>query len=268
VRLTVIDNGQASGPALAAVLPEGSRLVSTGANLGYTGGANLALDHWRQHYPDAPLAVVGSHDLHVERDTLARLVAQAEAVPECGVLAPAVMAPTPVSGGVTWGGRWIQLPLDGAPELAEREWVNGTCLLLRRACVDAVGRFDERFGSYAEDVDYGLRARDLGWRVLVLTTAHAHSLGSASPRATDDKIVNTVLLAAKRQGVRALGTWTARLVFQTVVAAATTVIRVQDPARRAQASARAHQGGRALRRLATDGRLVAMLRSSETPPRR
>jgi GT2 family glycosyltransferase len=248
----VLDNGQDEGPPLAECLPDGVATVPMDGNRGYTGGANAALAHWRTHHPDEPFAVVGSHDLHVEPDALSRLVNAAAARPRCGILAPAIVGPKAVSGGLALGSRWIQLPLEGTPEVVERDWANGTCLLLRRTCVDEVGEFDERLGSYGEDVDYGLRARDRGWQVLVLTSAHVHGLGSASARASDDKVLNTVLLTAKRSGARGAGTWVARLAARAVVDGAAGIVA---PDRRRSA----RQNGRVLRRLATDGRLAAVL---------
>jgi N-acetylglucosaminyl-diphospho-decaprenol L-rhamnosyltransferase len=38
-------------------------------------------------------------------------------------------------------------------------------LYLRRAAVDSVGGWDERYFMYMEDVDLGWRLRRLGWRV-------------------------------------------------------------------------------------------------------
>jgi GT2 family glycosyltransferase len=45
------------------------------------------------------------------------------------------------------------------------DWVTGCCLLVRRACWQALGGLDPRFFLYYEDVDLCRRARDLGWTV-------------------------------------------------------------------------------------------------------
>ena len=53
--------------------------------------------------------------------------------------------------------------------------------LYRRSCLDAVGGFDERFFAYLEDVDFGLRARILGYRSEYVASAqilhHGHASG-------------------------------------------------------------------------------------------
>jgi N-acetylglucosaminyl-diphospho-decaprenol L-rhamnosyltransferase len=44
-------------------------------------------------------------------------------------------------------------------------WVTGSCLLIRRECLQALGGFDEDYFLYYEDVDLCRRASDLGWGV-------------------------------------------------------------------------------------------------------
>ena len=44
-------------------------------------------------------------------------------------------------------------------------WVTGSCMLLRRQCIEAVGGFDEDYFLYYEDVDVCERAEKLGWSI-------------------------------------------------------------------------------------------------------
>src|SRR6185503_20251114 len=67
-------------------------------------------------------------------------------------------------------------------ELSAREqepvWVSASCLLARKAALDAVGGLDERFFLYEEDVDLCLRVRKAGWRILYTPRAVVmHHLG-------------------------------------------------------------------------------------------
>jgi len=45
------------------------------------------------------------------------------------------------------------------------DWVCGSFLLIRRACLEQVGPLDERFFAYDEDIDWCSRAREAGWKV-------------------------------------------------------------------------------------------------------
>lgn len=44
--------------------------------------------------------------------------------------------------------------------------LTGACLMFRRTAYEDVGPFDERFFLYCEDVDWSLRARRRGWRLV------------------------------------------------------------------------------------------------------
>jgi GT2 family glycosyltransferase len=55
--------------------------------------------------------------------------------------------------------------------------VEGLCwaaVLFRRACLEDVGDIDEDFVMYVEDVDYAMRCRARGWRLLYTPNAMAH----------------------------------------------------------------------------------------------
>lgn len=60
--------------------------------------------------------------------------------------------------------------------------VPGTCMLLRRAMLDAVGLLDEGYFMYSEDVDLCQRARQAGWAVYWVPAARVVHLGAQSTR--------------------------------------------------------------------------------------
>jgi GT2 family glycosyltransferase len=207
VRVTVIDNGQRAGRPLTDLLGERIRVLRSERNLGYAGGANIALADWGDSFPGSELCLIGSHDLHVAPTTVRDLVRVARQKRTYGILAPAIEIPVDDSVFRSSGGVWTergaaQLPLTGASGVEDRDWVSGTCFVIRRDCVRQIGGFDERFGSYVEDVDFCLRAKDRGWNVGVVTEAVASSLGSASRNHVGLNEANLVLLAVKRRGLK------------------------------------------------------------------
>lgn len=66
----------------------------------------------------------------------------------------------------------------------EADWLQGSCLMIRRKALEEVGLFDERFFLYFEDVDLCKRMKDAGWKVTFYgeaEIAHHHRRGSATP---------------------------------------------------------------------------------------
>ena len=180
VDLTIISNS-------GSIAVSGATVIDTGSNLGYAGGGNVAIGLWLAG--DASVALVGSHDLHLESDAIRRLREAMEEFPDVGI-AGANM-PDAAAGAVRAG--------------AERAWVSGQALMLRRACIEQIGGFDERFGSYTEDQDLCLRAWDSGWRVMRVETARGHGLGSQIGRwqARRTSWPQVVGLARKHDGLGA-----------------------------------------------------------------
>ena len=181
VQLRVIDNS-GDVPALDPAV----RVIEAGGNLGFTGGANLALRDWMAG--EAEFCVVGSHDLHVAPGTLALMRRALENDPELGIVGP-VLAHGP------------EMPEPSAG-IAEVPWVSGTCMMLRRRCIEQIGLFDERYGSYAEDFDLCYRATRAGWRVALVGSAVAHGLGTAHGGQGSRRLANSVLFDRKFYGLR------------------------------------------------------------------
>jgi len=62
------------------------------------------------------------------------------------------------------------------------DWIDGACLMLRRAALEGAGLFDERFFMYSEDEDLCFRLRKLGWLVCFCGEGTAVHHGAASTR--------------------------------------------------------------------------------------
>lgn len=181
VAVTIIDNGGLDGPV------PGARILRQPTNRGYTGAANVALADWARTF-DCEFCVIASHDLQVETSTLRQLLEYAATDPRIGVAAP-------------------ELGRTGArgPHITDDcyVWVSGTCMLLRRGCRQAIGGFDEIFRTYGEDVDLCVRARQAGWRVVIVPSARARGSGSAHGHPRRLRFSNQPLFAAKHQGTLA-----------------------------------------------------------------
>ena len=60
------------------------------------------------------------------------------------------------------------------------DWIDGACLMIRRAALDEVGLFDEEFFIYSEDEDLCFRLRKHGWTICYSAKSNARHHGAAS----------------------------------------------------------------------------------------
>lgn len=153
IRVSVVNNGGDLD------LPEDVCIVSTGFNLGFSAAANLGLRLGLES--DAPYLFIGCHDVRLAPGSMDAMVGALERDRGLGILGPVLDA-------------------QGSSE-SDLDWISGTGMLIRREVAESV-QFDERFGSYNEDVDFCFRTRDLGWRVGRSGGAHAVTAGSVDSR--------------------------------------------------------------------------------------
>ena len=183
--IVVADNASTDGSeqAVRAADPDVT-YVQTGANLGYGTGANRGVSRTD---PAVPFVLCLNADARLEPGALKAMVAAFDGRPEVGIVGPRVedpdgtlypsvrTFPTLVDSighaflGLVWASnpftrRYRMLDLDHSTA-ADVDWVSGSCFLIRRACWDAIGGFDEGYFMYAEDVDLCWRARRAGWEV-------------------------------------------------------------------------------------------------------
>ncbi|WP_117210338.1 glycosyltransferase [Allorhizocola rhizosphaerae] len=60
------------------------------------------------------------------------------------------------------------------------DWATGAVMLMSAQCLAATGPWDESFFLYAEETDFALRARDRGFRTVLVARAEAVHLGGQS----------------------------------------------------------------------------------------
>ena len=118
------------------------------------------------------------------------------------------------------------------------DYPSGAASLISRRAWEAVGAFDEACYLYFEDVDWGLRAREAGWRICYVPQAWVLHLGSAGT-ATDPARrryynIRNRLRFARRWGDRAARR---RCWLETMTLAARQPLRWLFPSRRRDAVA-------------------------------
>ena len=168
--IVVVDN-HPGHPAAALGLE--ATVLTPGENLGFAGGAALGA-----RATSADWVFFLNPDALAAPDCVERLLAAAGE--RTGLVGAQVLLPdgrvnageNPVHlAGIAWSGGYGQPCESGPPRGAAS--VSGAAMLARRAALDAVGGFSERFFLYYEDVDLGWRMRLAGWDVVFQPAAHA-----------------------------------------------------------------------------------------------
>jgi N-acetylglucosaminyl-diphospho-decaprenol L-rhamnosyltransferase len=202
VTVVMADNGSTDGSPEAALgeFPN-TRLLQTGANLGYGGAVNRAA---AELGPETDFFIVANPDVQWGPESIDLLIEAAGRWPRAGTLGPLVRdpdgsvypsarhLPSIIRGGMhaVIGPIWRNNPWTVAYrqerlEPTERPvgWLSGSCLLVRKAAFDEVRGFDERYFMYMEDVDLGDRMGRAGWQNVYVPSAEIlHDKGHATGR--------------------------------------------------------------------------------------
>lgn len=204
VRALVVDNGSAAAEldaarAVVASAPIDARLFEAGTNTGFGPGANIGLRVWLAEGVGEWAAVV-PHDALPDPGALAALIAMAAAQHHVGLACADVGdGETPVVdpyfGGMT-------VPARVAAGWEPADYPHGTLLLARRACLEAIGLFDERYFAYCEEADLGVRARAAGWQVGLARGVRVTNPTMRSGSPVVDYLMhrNTLLLVREHSG--------------------------------------------------------------------
>ena len=121
----------------------------------------------------------------------------------------------------------IQARSEARPGWERADHPHGTLMLARRACLEQIGLFDERYFAYCEEADLALRARAAGWEVGIVWGAVVRNPGvSVSSQVTEYlQLRNTLLLVREHFGRY-------RATIRVLFALTSTVRQLIRPARR------------------------------------
>jgi N-acetylglucosaminyl-diphospho-decaprenol L-rhamnosyltransferase len=220
-QLIAVDNGSTDdGPERVSTrVPEA--IVVRQDNRGYAAGINVGI---AAAEPSQAVVVVNP-DARLGAGSLVALLAEL-ANPGVGIVVPRILEP---DGSVGWslrreptvlralgeavlgGSRAGRFPALGEiicdPSAYQRsacaDWASGCVMMISRACLSAVGPWDERYFLYSEETDFALRARDAGFALRLSPNASAAHVGGeshVSPHLWSMLQVNRVRLFARRHG--------------------------------------------------------------------
>src|SRR5262249_25905639 len=200
VEAIVVDNGSHDGsPEMVREFYPEVRLIANTTNLGFGRACNQGI-----RSTSAPFVLLLNSDARLSESSLDPLLSCFSSDEQCAAAGCCLLDTTACERPNTW--RFLT-PLNQAleslgltrftPERFSRsykprpdengidcsvDWIEASCLMLRRAAVEQVGLFDERFFMYSEDEDLCWRLRLSGWRICYSNRGHSIHHGGASAR--------------------------------------------------------------------------------------
>lgn len=212
VRTVVVDNGSTDETVALIQAYQDIVCIEAEANLGYSGGINLA----RRHAGDYSSLLILNPDLVLDPGAVGHMF-QALSEPGVGIVVPMLLdedgrqscslrrRPTLsralgeclLGDHLAWRPGFLsEMVRDQAAYAYQHpvDWATGAAFLVSEACDHAVGAWDEQFFLYSEEVDYAARARAAGYRIDYLPTARAQHRGAGSGQSSE----LTALMAVNR----------------------------------------------------------------------
>jgi GT2 family glycosyltransferase len=219
--VVVVDNASTDGgpDAVAAEFPEAT-LIRLDENRGFAGGVNVGVD--AALGAGADLVLLLNNDATVDAGFLEPLVAAVE--PGIGAACSQILddeGSTVWYAGATYDPRrghqgrhtgygGPPIPASVAPYVTDRAC--GGAMLVPRAALELVGPLDEALFAYAEDVEWSLRARDAGLRIVVVPASvvrHRVSASTGGPSSGDSiyyALRNGLVVAERAAPLSRVGT--------------------------------------------------------------
>jgi GT2 family glycosyltransferase len=183
--LFLIDNtGHLDHSLAASVAPLEIEVRQPDCNLGFAKGCAWGISLAMEHGADFILLL--NNDVVVEPLFLDALLHAAYQSPEAGVLCPQIVSMAdprkPWYAGGTFS-LWSGIPIQQtrprrATPICDQPWevdyATGCAMLINPAVVHAVGSFDPQFFMYCEDLDFSLRVRQAGFKILFVPASLVH----------------------------------------------------------------------------------------------
>ncbi len=168
--------------ALSPISQHITKVIDTEDNLGFARGNNIGI---KQALEDgAEYILLLNDDTIVAPDFLTKLIEAAEMQQDAGMLGPKVFLYDQPQKIWFAGARFDQKDCEivtsefdqtdkcEVSKFVESDYITGCALLARKKVIEKIGLLDERFFLYWEDVDWGLRCNNAGFKNLMIT----HSL--------------------------------------------------------------------------------------------
>lgn len=208
-KILLIDNGSpdGSGPILHEQFPQ-LEFISTGKNLGFAGGNNKAIRHVHA-VSEAQFVWIVNPDVRVGHNTLSLLIDLMLQNSSIGVAGPRLLHGAPGCQEEITGLHFPEYQkfknvfqgVSLSADVIDADYMMGCSMLIRMELFKAAGLIREDFFLYAEEAEFQLRARSLGWRTVIFRKAVDSHLWELSKKSQKDHkyYARNLLLLARIQ---------------------------------------------------------------------
>lgn len=191
------DSQDGSGSKLKSEFGEFAHFIFSDKNLGFTGGNNLGIDWILLHSFDYVLLL--NNDTIVEPDFLSHLVLFLKKNSKYGAAQPKILLEGDrqkiwnAGGGyfkwleMTWSIGSNQIDQGQFDEENDTFWITGCAMLVKTDVIKKVGKLDDRFFAYYEDVEWSFRIRKKGFKLRYIPKSIIYHVASGSSKKTKTK---------------------------------------------------------------------------------
>lgn len=202
IEIIVVDNASSDGSLDGLQDLSQVCVIRNPANMGFAAACNIGVQA-----SSAPFLLFLNPDCFFQPDPIAPLLAALQSGDRVGMVGGLLVnedgteqgggrraVPTPwrsfvrAFGLQRFANRWPKLfcdfhlhkqPLPDSP--IEVEAISGACMLVKREVMEDVGLWDEGYFLHCEDLDWCMRFRQKGWKILFVPDARiSHALGACS----------------------------------------------------------------------------------------
>lgn len=149
--------------------------ILSSTNIGFAAGNNTAIRLALEKFADYIFLL--NNDATVEKDSISKLVEEAEKNAKAGIVSPVIYRPD----GTIWysGGKinWLKMRALHSINIEkqipyETKFASGCAMLVKKNVFREVGLLSENYFLYYEDADLSLKSSNKGFRIMVVPDAH------------------------------------------------------------------------------------------------
>jgi len=191
--ILLVDNGSTDGSveSFRERYP-GMEIIENGENLGFAEGNNVGIRRAMDEGADYVLLL--NNDMIIDKKILSEFVKIADNNPQVGVITPKVYSYYDQNTiQFTWAkinlwtGRMVvnganRLDVGQFEQVKEVDYGHGGCSLIKREVIEIVGLLDTEFFLYHEDMDYWIRVRSKGYKIIYTPLAKVWHKGGSTSR--------------------------------------------------------------------------------------